>query len=84
MKTLGAGEPCFINGIVLIPIERQFLHAIKGEFGCHFSAHKEPYAVIVCDAQGKRAFTLDATAISLDVLKQEIDDLDEILTRYAR
>jgi hypothetical protein len=84
METLRAGEPRIIDGIVLIPVERQFLHAVKGEIGCRFTAFKEPYAVIVCDAQGERAFTPDAAAVSLDVLKQEIDDLDEILERYAR
>jgi hypothetical protein len=51
----------------------------RGARGGWFSIAKEPYALIVRDAGGIRAVSVDATALSLEALREKIRGLDASL-----
>jgi len=81
--TLRAGEPCVAGDSMLLPIEHVRITADRSNTGYRLTASKEPYAVIVRDANGLHAFTREAMAISVDALKQQIDNLDELLKQLS-
>jgi hypothetical protein len=78
-ETLRAGVPLAIGGVTLLPIERVVMHADHGNIGAWFSAAKEPYAIVVRDADGICAFDANATRVSIEQLRDTIPDLDTVL-----
>ena len=79
MDNLQAGKPLVADKLTLVPIERFFIHAERGSTGYWLAAHKEPHAIIICDANGIRAVNLEAKEVSLVRLAQAVPDLDTIL-----
>ena len=65
--------------VTLVPIERCFIQSNTGDMGYWLSGLKEPFAIIVCDATGVRAFDTEATEISVESLIQKIPDLGALL-----
>jgi hypothetical protein len=80
MNELRTGIPLAANQVTLVPIERFFVRSSKSDRGYWFDALKEPYAIVVCDANGIRAFDTEAIEISLASLKQRIKGLEAMLT----
>jgi uncharacterized spore protein YtfJ len=79
MDKLQAGKPLAVGNFTLVPIEHFIMHTGKGRAGCWFTAHKEPYAIIICGTHGIRAFNLEAKEVSLEHLAQTAADLASIL-----
>ncbi|MBW6493179.1 MAG: hypothetical protein K0B16_01240 [Burkholderiaceae bacterium] len=61
-----AGAPVTIGALVLVPIERVVKHVDIGESGLWFSFEKEPYALVVRDANGARAVNVADATISVE------------------
>jgi hypothetical protein len=79
MDELRAGNPMVAGKVTLVPIERCFIQSETGDTGCWLSGLKEPFAIIVCDAIGIRAFDTEAQEISVESLIQKIPDLRVVL-----
>jgi hypothetical protein len=79
MDELRAGNPIVAGEITLVPIERCFIQSDTGDMGCWLSGLKEPYAIILCDSVGIRAFDTEATEISVESLIQKIPDLGAVV-----
>ena len=78
-ETVRAGTPVTHGAVMLLPIERVVLHSGRGSTRVWFSAIKEPYALIVRDADGLWAIDADAAAIPLEALRQRVPGLDTVL-----
>ena len=76
--TLRAGTPFRVAGISFLPIEHILIHSDSGPAGAWFSIAKQPYALIVRDADGIRTVDVGA-AISLQQLRENIPGLDALL-----
>lgn len=75
-ETLQAGAPVTIGTLVLVPIERVVRDVDIGEMGLWFSFEKEPYALVVRDANGARAVNVAAVAVSIEELCARIPGFD--------
>lgn len=78
-ETWRAGSPVTVGRVTLLPIERIVLHSDLRSTRIWISAAKEPYALVIRDAGGMRAFDTDAVAVSLDRLREKIPELDTLL-----
>ncbi len=74
-----AGSPISVGSVTLLPIERIVLSADRREAFAWYTAAKEPYALIVRDAGGIRAFGRDAVAVPLEALREKFPGLDSVL-----
>ena len=79
MDELRAGDPMVAGEVTLVPIERCFIQSSTGDMGCWLYGLKEPFAIIVCDAVGIRAFDTEATEISIESLIRKVPDLGTLL-----
>jgi hypothetical protein len=79
MDGLRAGNPMVASEVTIVPIERCFIQSDTGNMGFWLAGLKEPFAIIVCDAIGIRAFDTEATEISVESLIQKIPDLGAVL-----
>ena len=79
MEELRAGNPMVAGEVTLVPIERCFIQSDTEDMGCWLYGFKEPFAIIVCDAIGIRAFDTKATEISVKSLIQKIPNLGAVL-----
>ncbi len=78
-ETLQAGAPITVGALVLVPIELVVRHVDIGEMGLWFSFEKEPYALVVRDANGARAVNVEAVSVSIEELLANIPGLDALL-----
>jgi uncharacterized spore protein YtfJ len=83
MDELRAAHPMDVGEVTLVPIERCFIQSDTGDMGCWVAGLKEPFAVIVCDTTGIRAFDTEATEISVESLMQKIPDLGAVMTSLS-
>lgn len=83
MDELRAGISVAVGEVTLLPIERCVLQSGMGDMGCWLSGFKEPFAIIICDAAGIRAFDMDAAEIPVETLTQKIPDLGEMLAALS-
>ncbi|MDH3378730.1 MAG: hypothetical protein OEQ39_17540 [Gammaproteobacteria bacterium] len=81
MDELRAGNPLLADKVTLVPIERWVIQSGAGDMGCWLSGLKEPFAIIVCDETGIRAFDTQATEVAVASLIQQVPDLDALLNR---
>jgi hypothetical protein len=79
MKELRAGNPLVAGAVTIVPIECCSLHFVSWNMGCCLSGLKEPFAIIVRDADGVRAFDTEGSEISLQSLVRKIPDLEVLL-----
>ena len=78
MAELRTGNPMAAAGITILPIERCFMQSGRGNMVCWFSGLKEPFAILVCDADGIRAFDMVGREIPVASLLHEIPDLSAV------
>jgi len=78
-RNLTAGAPIFVGSVTLLPIERVVMHADMATTGAWFSVVKQPYALVVRDANGIRTLNIGAAAVSLEQLREKIPTLDALL-----
>jgi len=74
-----AGQAIRIDKTTLLPIERVVIQAARGNAGIHFTAWKEPFAIVVDDGRGLNAFDRTAQPMAIDSLRKEVPNLDELL-----
>lgn len=74
-ESLRPGARIRVGAVTLLPIERLVLHADGCSTCAWFSAAKEPYALIVRDHLGIRAVDGNATAVSIEVLCEDVPGL---------
>lgn len=78
-ETLRAGTPLTVGAVALLPIERVVLHALRIHRASYCAARKEPYALIVRDAEGVRVIGVGAAAPTLEALRSQVPDFDSVL-----
>jgi len=83
MDKLRAGNPLLADQVTLVPIERWVIHSGTGDMGCWLSGLKEPFAIIVCDETGIRAFDTHATEVTIESLIQQVPDLGAVLAPWS-
>ena len=83
MEELRIGNPMIVGEVTLVPIERCFIQSYTGEMVCWLSGLKDPFAIIVCDAIGMRAFDTEATEISVESLMQKVPNLCAVLAHLS-
>lgn len=75
-----AGRPLRVGSVTLLPVERVVVRAGPGPLGAAWVfAAREPYALIVRDADGVHALAVGAAEISLEQLRERIPELDAVL-----
>ncbi len=66
----------------LIAIESVEFEHSKADAGCQLYGHIEPLAVIVCTQDGIHILDLDSNKISLDKLRQDIPELEDLIASF--
>jgi hypothetical protein len=84
MDELRAGNTMVVGEVTIVPIERCFIQTVTGDMGCWLSGLKEPFAIIVCDAIGVRAFDMEAIEISVESLIHKIPNLCAVLSSSTK
>ena len=79
LETLRAGAPLRVGSATLLLIERSEVLAELGARGAWLSAVKEPYALVLRDGEGVRAFPAGAAAVTLEELRERIPELEALL-----
>ena len=79
MNELRIGKPMFKGEVIIVPIEHFYIRSISGDMGCWLSGLKKPFAIIISDAAGIRAYGTAAVEISVGSLIQKIPELSEVL-----
>jgi uncharacterized spore protein YtfJ len=74
-----AATPRRAGAAALLPIEHVVVRSGRGAAGAWASAVVEPYALVVREPGGTRVIAIDATAVSLERLRELIPALDELL-----
>ena len=75
MADLRPGNPMVAGRVVILLLESIGLHSACGEMGYWVSGLMEPFAVIVYDAAGVRAFSPEGREMEVDSLMREFSDL---------
>ena len=75
MSRLRPGNPTVAGRVVIVPLERSGIDSACGEMGYWLSGLKEPFAVIVYDAAGVRAFSPAGREMEVDSLVRKFPDL---------
>jgi len=83
MAAQRAAPPLRVGDVTLVPVERAEILSGSGDAGCWMSAFKEPVAVVVCDANGVRAFATDSSELALDALIEETPNLGDVLSELS-
>ncbi len=78
-EVLRAGTTVPVGAITLLPIERVVLYARCDDRSWWFAAVKEPYALVLRDAGGIRAFDVRAAAIPIETLRTRMSQFDAVL-----
>lgn len=82
METYSTDTPISIHDATLIPVVWNYQHTHINNLTRWFAGNKEPRAVIVCDANGIRAFDMLSQEVSITSLEQIIPNLNAILKPY--
>lgn len=80
VDTVRAATPLRIGAVTLLPLERIVVRVERGVLGATWVfAAREPYALIVRDADGVRVVAIGVTGVSLEQLRERIPGLDAVL-----
>lgn len=74
-----AATPIHVGPVTLLPIEHVVMRAGGDERAAWVLAAMEPHALVVCEAGSVRVIGIDATAASLEQLRERIPGLDALL-----
>lgn len=78
-KKVEIGDPIIVRGVTLVPVIEQSLNYWYGKNPVSFFGVKQPVAIIVVSASGKRAYRASGEEVSLAQLIQEIPGIGELL-----
>ena len=83
MSELRVASPAVVGGVVFIPIAKasSFRYAAKNRYWGQCS--KEPVAIVVCDAEGIRAFDMEGDERSIRDLLGEVAGLEAALEEHC-
>lgn len=84
MDELRAGNPMVAGEVTIVPIERCYIQSGHGDMGCWLSGLKEPFAIIIFDANGISAYDAGAIEISVASLTQKIQGLSAVLAASSQ
>ncbi|MEN8132137.1 MAG: hypothetical protein ABFS45_18565 [Pseudomonadota bacterium] len=84
MNDLRAGQPRWMNELMIIPIERVSIEQGLNHLGFWVQGQKEPVAVIVRNPQGVRAFDTEAQQLSVEKLILKVEGLAEVLAQEPK
>ena len=79
MNKLRMGKPMVKGKVIIVPIEFFSIRSISGDMGCWLSGLIKPFAIIISDAAGIRAYDTAAAEISVRSMIQKIPELSEVL-----
>jgi len=79
MDELRPGNPIVVGEVTIVPIERCHILSIPGDIGYWLSGVIEPFAIIIFDVTGIRAYDMAAIEISVVSLIQKMPDLSAVL-----
>jgi hypothetical protein len=79
MDELRAGKPMIAGEVTIIPIERCYIQSVPGDMGGLLYGLKEPFAIIIFDAIGIRAYDTSTKEISVASLIQKIPNLSAMM-----
>ena len=74
-----AGRPIVVGGATLVPIEHSFLAYDAGDNAGWLHGLKEPWAIVVCDPGGVRAFDTEGRSIPVAPLLRKVPALGALL-----
>jgi len=83
METFMTDKPVSIHNITLIPVVCHRIHSYYNAMTPWVYANKEPMAIIICDANGTRAFDMSAKEISITSLSKIIPDINTLLLSHS-
>lgn len=82
-SSLRLSQVRLVGDVALVAVEHVERHVERhvgrGRFGVGASGSVEPLLVVILDAQGQRALSLDEDARSLEALRRDHPDLDALL-----
>ena len=84
MKVLRAGRQLAVGEVTLVPVERRSIQSDSGQAGYWLHGLKEPFAVVVCDTVGIRAFDIAGADLVVEALTKRVVDLDRVLAGLRR
>lgn len=79
MDELRVGNTMVVGDVTLVPIARFSIQSDTDTTERWLWGLKEPFAIIVCDAAGIRAYGIESIEIPVESLIQKIPDLDAVL-----
>ena len=80
VDTVRAATPIRVGPVTVLPIERVVVRSRRGASGVWVLAAVEPYALVVREAGLTRVIGIDATAVSLEQLRERIPGLEALLS----
>lgn len=84
MGALRASEIYNNSRLSLIVVESVGCQHSKMNSGCHLYGTIEPIALIVCTLDKTYALDMESNLTSLDLLKQDLPELDAIITSFNK
>lgn len=84
MSELHAGAPVRVSGVTMIPVEKVSRDRYPLRQGFWMYLAKEPVAVVICDAGGRRALDLSGRELELARLFADVPGLEETVARFDR
>ena len=79
MDELRTGKPMVTGEVTIVPIERCYIQSVPGYMGGLLYGLKEPFAIIIFDATGIRAYNTSMKEITIASLIQKIPDLSAMM-----
>lgn len=79
MNTLRAGTPLHAAGVLLVLVERIWLHPQSRDDALWACGGREPVAVVIRDANGTHAVDIQGDDVALDTLLNTTSGLAELL-----
>lgn len=79
MDELRAGKAMVVGRVTVIPIEHLLLQTETSHTGGRLVGAMAPYAIVVCQASGVRAFDVQAAEVPVNDLVREVPGLEAVL-----
>ncbi len=76
---LRAATRLHLGAATVLPVERIVVRSSRGSHAVWATAALEPYAIVVRDANGVRAFAIDGGAVPLQRLRERLPEVEDLL-----
>ena len=68
-----------VGHVTILPVDRIEMHTQMHATGAWLSISRQPYTLVVHDANGTRTINIDEAAVSLKQLREHLPGLDSAL-----